>query len=79
MTQKVLKVGTSAAVTIPKESLKTLGLNIGDQVKLEVDEARKTVTVRPMKSESREDEKIAKLTLRFIHRYRSDLLALAKK
>jgi len=34
MVQKVLKVGSSAAVTIPKKSLEELGLKIGDRVKI---------------------------------------------
>lgn len=79
MTQKVLKVGTSAAVTIPKESLKTLGLKVGDRITVSVDEARRAITIAPTTRMSSEDAKIAKLTLRFINRYRSDLLALAKK
>ncbi|MBI2984134.1 MAG: AbrB/MazE/SpoVT family DNA-binding domain-containing protein [Candidatus Kerfeldbacteria bacterium] len=79
MAQKVLQIGSSVGVTIPKGSLRTLGLKVGDQVRLDVDENRKTVTIRPTKSESGEDGTIAKLTLRFINRYRSDLLALAKK
>ena len=37
MTQKVLKIGSSAAVIIPKKSLKELGLRPGDEVSLEVD------------------------------------------
>ena len=32
MTQKVLRVGSSAAVTIPKKSLEELGLKPGDEV-----------------------------------------------
>ena len=37
MTQKVLKVGSSAAVTIPKKSLEELGWKIGDKVSVQVD------------------------------------------
>lgn len=79
MTQKVLRVGTSAAVTIPKESLKTLGLKVGDRITVTIDETRKAITIAPTTRISPEDAKIAKLTLRFINRYRLDLLALAKK
>lgn len=79
MTQKVLKVGSSAAVTIPKDSLKELGLRIGDDVSVEVNKEKKSVTVSPAKKLSGQDEKVAKLTLRFIDRYRQDLEALARK
>ncbi|MBI3627643.1 MAG: AbrB/MazE/SpoVT family DNA-binding domain-containing protein [Candidatus Sungbacteria bacterium] len=79
MTQKVLKVGSSAAVTIPKKSLKELGLKIGDEVQVDVDQRRKLVSITPAQNLSKEDSKIAKLTLAFIERYRKDLESLADK
>ena len=45
MIQKVLKVGSSAAVTIPKGSLKELGLAIGDQVNVIVDKKSKRMVI----------------------------------
>jgi len=33
MVQKVIKIGTSAGITIPKKQLDELGLRIGDEVK----------------------------------------------
>ena len=78
MTQKVLKVGDSAAVTIPKKSLKDLGIKIGDEVSVEVDQQRKVVSIRSSKLVSSEDKKITKLTLNFINRYRKDLEILAR-
>lgn len=77
MTQKVLKVGSSAAVTLSKASLEELGLKIGDRVIVEVN--KKSVIIKPQKQLSKEDQKIARLTLNFINRYRKDLEALAKK
>lgn len=79
MTQKVLKVGDSAAVTIPKKSLEELDLKFGDQVSVEIDKKNKTVFIKPVKTLSERDIKIARLTLDFINRYRKDLEALAKK
>lgn len=79
MIQKVLKVGDSAAVTIPKKSLVELGLKIGGQVDVEVDKKIRTVLVKPAEKLSKENLKIAKLTLDFINRYRKDLEALARK
>lgn len=79
MTQKVLKVGSSAAVTIPKKSLEELGLKIGDQVSVEVDKSHKTVSIKPAKKLFQEDQKILDWTKKFIERYRSALEALAKK
>jgi antitoxin component of MazEF toxin-antitoxin module len=79
MTQKVLKVGSSAAVTIPKDSLKELGLKIGDKVSVEVDKNRRVVSVRPVSRISKRQDRIAKLTLDFVDKYRSDLEELARK
>ena len=77
MTQKVLKVGSSAAVTIPKKSLKELGLKIGDSVIVVV--GKKSVVIRPQKILSKRENKIAELTLNFVNRYRKDLENLSKK
>ena len=79
MTQKLLRVGSSAAVTIPKKSLKELGLKIGDEVRVAVDTKEKTVIIEPVGQLSKADKRIAKLTLDFINRYREDLEALARK
>ncbi|KKT77748.1 MAG: hypothetical protein UW74_C0034G0003 [Candidatus Giovannonibacteria bacterium GW2011_GWC2_44_8] len=79
MTQKVIKIGTSAAVVIPKEMLKDLQIKVGDSVALEVNKDR-TVKIKPMGGRTpNRNERIAKLTLDFIDRYRNDLEALAKK
>lgn len=79
MTQKVLKVGDSAAVTIPKKSLEELGLKIGDRVRVEVDPQKKVVAIRPLNHLSSADKHIANLTYKFINRYRKDLEALARE
>lgn len=78
MTQKVLKVGSSAAVTIPKKSLKELGIKIGDEVRVEVDRLKREVRIGARDAISREDERVARLTMSFIKRYRKDLEALAR-
>ena len=79
MIQKVLKVGSSAAVTIPKKTLEELGWKVGDQVVVEIDKRKRVVLIRPSIKLSRQDKKIAKLTFDFIHRYRHDLETLARK
>lgn len=77
--QKVLKVGSSAAVTIPKKSLEELGLRVGDKVIVEVDKKRRAVVVQPTRKLSTREKRVAELTLNFVERYRKDLEALAKK
>jgi antitoxin component of MazEF toxin-antitoxin module len=79
MTQKLLQIGSSAGVTIPKKSLKDLGLTIGDEVEVEIYKARRMVSIKPVEHLSREDKRIAELTMKFINRYRKDLEALAQK
>lgn len=79
MIQKVLKVGSSAVVTIPKKSLGELGIKIGDEVVVSIDKKKKIVSYQKMSKRPRDGTKIARLTLSFINRYRKDLEELAKK
>ena len=76
MAQKVLKVGSSAVVTLPKKSLKELGIKIGDEVRVEVDIRRRRVVVEPAQ---KIDLELLNWTDRFIDKYRPALEALAKK
>ena len=76
MTQKVLKVGSSAAVTIPKKSLHELGLKPGDKVTVEIDKKNKAVVVKRV---IKIDRELIDWTDKFIERYRPALEALAKK
>lgn len=78
MTQKLLRVGSSAAVTIPKKSLKELGLKIGDEVRVAVNTKSKTVVITSSDVLSKDDTAIAKLVASFIKRYHKDLEALAR-
>ena len=79
MSQKVIKVGESAAVIIPKKSLVDLGLKIGDRVSVDIDRGERLMTVRPLEKLTREEDKIARLALNFIGRYRKDLEKLSSK
>ena len=36
MVQKIIKIGSSAGVTIPKKQLDELGLIVGDEVKIDI-------------------------------------------
>ena len=77
MTQKVLKVGTSAAVTIPKDSLREMGLKIGDTVRVALDTKRRVMSIEPVTSKV--DEALLEWADQFIERYRGALDSLAKK
>ena len=76
MTQKVLKVGDSAAVTIPKKSLVELGLHPGDSVSVRIDKKQRRVYIEPAIKEV--DKELLDWTKKFIERYRPALEALAK-
>lgn len=77
MTQKVLKVGDSAAVTIPKGSLDELGLRPGDEVNVRVDTKQRRVYIEPIIREA--DKELLDWMKKFIEKYRTALEALAKK
>ena len=77
MTQKVLKVGSSAAVTILKKSLEELGLKQGDRVSVKIDKKQRRVSIEPVVWEV--DKELLDWTRKFIERYRPALEALAKK
>ena len=77
MTQKVLRVGTSAAVTIPKSILADLRLSVGDQVRVEVDNKRQTLLVTP--ADQVHDQELLDWTKKFTTHYQSALEALSKK
>jgi antitoxin component of MazEF toxin-antitoxin module len=79
MIQKVLKVGSSAAVTIPKKSLKELGISIGSDVIVDADAVNGVLSVRSVKARTNERDKITALALDFVNRYRKDLEALANE
>ena len=67
MIQKVLKVGTSAAVTIPKKALEELGLAIGDQISVNIDKQQQSVIIKP---EIQVDRELMDWTNSFIDTYR---------
>ena len=83
MIQKVLKVGTSAAVTIPKKSLEELGLKIGDRVFVGIVNMNQRVIISKNKIDnmgtlSKDDLEVIKWTKSFIKKYQKELEKLAK-
>lgn len=47
MIQKIIKVGNSAAITIPKEFLNESGLTIGDEMVIETNTKRQVLFAKP--------------------------------
>lgn len=77
MIQKIIKVGTSNAVVLPKAELKRLGLRTGDLLSVSFNSKRKVFEVEPLVQEI--DTKTLDWTRKFIKQYRPALEALAKK
>lgn len=81
MAQKVIKVGNSAAITLSQSILDALGVSVGDQVQLNVDQQTKRVFFdsKPKVQDAPVDEELYSWTKRFIETYRKDLEELADK
>lgn len=79
MTQKVVKVGTSIAVVIPKKLAQSMRIKAGDSVTLAEDTKLGGIRIRPVTVISDREQRIAELTMSFIERYRGDLEALARQ
>lgn len=77
MVQKVIKVGSSAAITLSKQTIADLGVKVGDNVRATVDAKRRRLYVEPVVTGT--DEEVMDWTKKFIARYRPALEALAKK
>lgn len=82
MSQKIIKIGSSLGVTIPKSIAQKLKLQAGDRIDLKVDAENRVIMYEPIKEDGddkEEREKVSKLTQSFIKRYKKDLDALAQK
>uniref|UniRef100_A0A7C4M0P3 AbrB/MazE/SpoVT family DNA-binding domain-containing protein n=1 Tax=candidate division CPR3 bacterium TaxID=2268181 RepID=A0A7C4M0P3_UNCC3 len=77
MSNKIIKVGSSAAVTIPKKVLKDLSIDIGDKVFLNVDAKNRRVVVEPVANFKIQQEITEKLE-DFIKKYKRDLEKLSE-
>ena len=67
MTHKIIKIGSSAGVTIPKRQLQELGLAVGDEV---------NINIRPTRAKLQE---FADELDKFMDVYDQDLKNLAKR
>jgi antitoxin component of MazEF toxin-antitoxin module len=78
MVNKVLKVGDSAAVTIPKHVLKDMGMAIGDKVTVTYHPETQEVVLKPVKiTHPMISDRVARLTTQFVDHYRETLRRLA--
>lgn len=68
--QKIIKVGSSAAVTLPAKEMKRLHLTYGDEVK---------ITVEPNQTVERADVELVALTQKLIARHKKALINLSQR
>jgi hypothetical protein len=71
MAQKIIKIGTSAGVTIPKKQLQELSLGIGDEININIEPA----DPKP----SNHDVEVYRLTQKLIKRHKKALKNLANR
>ena len=69
MIQKVIKIGSSLGVTIPKKQLKELGIAFGDNVEL---------NIKPVKRD-KQDAEILQAARKILADYKQDFENLAKR
>ncbi len=75
--RKAITIGSSVGVTIPKELLKKRNIVVGDE--LEVESTSSGILIKPRPKRGNRREKITKLTMDFVERYRDDLEALSDR
>lgn len=76
MANKIIKVGSSAAVTIPKKVLKSLAIEVGDKVYVNVDGKNRRIIVEPLVN-FQIKESTAEYIEEFIKEYKKDLEKLS--
>ena len=80
MTQKIIKVGTSAGIIIPKKNLESMGFTIGDKIELDFNKKNGEILITQIKPViSHSDEEVGKIALSIINRHRKDFENLAKR
>ena len=79
MMRKIFKTGNSLVITLPKESLQSLGLHEGSEVEIAVDEGRGCIIIEPAAPPLANITPVFAQQLdEFIEQYRPALEALAK-
>jgi len=82
MLRKICSIGNSQGVSIPKDILEKLHLDIGSKVDVEFDEENGKITVEAVKEETAKagiGTEFAATVDDFINKYRPALKALSKK
>ena len=79
MVRKIFKTGNSLVVSLPKESLQTIGLKEGSEISIRVDEEQNQIVIEPTQPNiPGVDAEFAQQLNDFIEQYQPALDALAK-
>ncbi len=82
MHRKVCTIGNSRGVSVPAEFLGRLGLTVGSEVDVRLDETETRLIIEPVRKEKYPgglDRKFVSQVNEFIEKYRPALKELAKK
>lgn len=82
MLQKVIRVGNSAAVTIPKAFLREINERVGSPVKVEAKPEKRQLVLSWSAKETKDkiiDQEVYRVAKKLLERYRPAFEALAKK
>jgi len=69
-TKKVIKIGSSAGVTIPAEDLKRMGVTFGDELK---------VSFEPADTPDKHTVEVVEMTQKLIKRHKKALISLNQR
>ncbi len=79
MTQKIVQVGNSIAITIPSSFAKEVGFKAGQSINLEIDSEAQTLFIRKADSKPLETPEVREWLDKFNKKYKKGLTELAKK
>ena len=81
MLQKIIRIGNSPGVTIPKDFMQGVNINVGDQMLVETDIDTISFTIKPKKAKKAMpiSKEFVSWTKKYIKKYRPMLEELAKK
>ena len=79
MTQKIVQVGNSIAITIPSAFAKEVGLKAGQSINLEIDSEAQTLFIRKADMKPLETPEVKEWLEKFNKKYKKGLSELAKR
>ena len=79
MAQKVIAIGTSIGVVLPKALVEKNGIALGQEVEVSADGLDRWIIERKSKRSHKADADLVKWAANYVEKYRKDFEALADK